>query len=170
MASDLGKRFGSEANPIVRNVIGNWSLSGIGTWRSGWPFTVTAGNRSQLNAIGVPTFRADFVGPGNGTLENPTYKRWFDLSQFKVPGPYKLGNAGGNILDGPGTTVVDLEVSKSWYLRESMNLKFRAAAFNAPNVANLGNPWSDVDSPMGGVITGTSGAMRRMEFGLNLTF
>jgi hypothetical protein len=40
-----------------------------------------------------------------GQLDNPTIDRYFDTSAFVFPAQYTYGNAGRNILIGPGVTI-----------------------------------------------------------------
>ena len=50
------------------------------------------------------------------------------------------GNAGRNILIGPGLTNLDFSVFKNNYIREKYNVQFRAEFFNILNHPNWGNP------------------------------
>ena len=83
------------------------------------------------------------------------------------------GNAPRNLLDGPGYKVVDLAVSRDFNLGERFKLRFRAEGTNIFNIVNLGQPGATVPSGATsatfGVIT-SAAAMRRMQFGLRLTF
>ena len=163
------KAFMSNAKGVTRQLVEGWSIGSMTSLRSGWPINVTVDNTSHLNARGVGSWRADRVGPGKA--DHPTVQQWLKLSDFTMPADYTFGNSGGYILDGPGTIVSDIELSKSWYLREATKLKFRVSGFNALNIHGLGNPWSaSIDNPTFGQITSSSGTMRRVEFGLNLSF
>ena len=45
----------------------------------------------------------------NPNLESgKTPERWFDTGAFVMPGPFAFGNAGRNILDGPGYQNINL--------------------------------------------------------------
>jgi hypothetical protein len=35
-------------------------------------------------------------------LDNPTPERWFNTAAFQFSTPFTFGNAGRNVLDGPG--------------------------------------------------------------------
>ena len=84
---------------------GDWQLTGLMLARSGYPFTVFQSQNplSTLSTI-VPgqLYRPDRIG--SGRLENPTVDRWFDTAAFKAPTEptATFGNAGRNILRGPG--------------------------------------------------------------------
>jgi hypothetical protein len=70
---------------------------------------------------------------GSGEVANQTIDHWFDTSSasFVSPSNYAYGNSGRNILTGPGTTVFDLSVFKTFNLgnSESRRLQFRCRSF-----------------------------------------
>ena len=81
---------------------GGWQTSGILYIRSGIPVTITqTQNLSSTSTINQN--RPNRIG--DGALDNPTIDRWFDAAAFVPPadttGTY--GDAGRNILRGPGT-------------------------------------------------------------------
>jgi hypothetical protein len=62
---------------------------------------------------------------------------------FYLTCPNLRGNAGRNILIGPGVTDFDFSVFKNNYIRrisEDFNVQFRAEFFNILNHANFGPP------------------------------
>lgn len=162
------------SNAIVRNILNGWSISPIIKLRSGLPFTVTNGN-VDANLDGVATDRAQLIG--DPKIANPTAAQWFNTAAFVqnkiVTGVAVDGNSPRNLLDGPGYRVVDLALSRDFHLNERFKLRFRAEATNAFNMVSLGQPGAAVPtgatSATFGVIT-TANAMRRMQFGLRLTF
>lgn len=161
-------------NAIARNILNGWSISPIIKIRSGQPFTVTNGN-VDANLDGNTNDRAQLVGDPH--LDHPTAEQWFNTAAFVqnkiVTGVATNGNSPRNLLDGPSYYVVDLAISRDFKLSERLNLKFRAEGTNAFNIVNLGQPGSTVPSGATsatfGVITSAS-AMRRLQFGLRLTF
>jgi len=89
------------------------------------------------------------------------------------------GNVGRNVLRGPSQRNMDLSVMKSFRVRESKNLDFRADFFNAANNASKSNPISDISAskidPATGVvidpgnfgrILGSDSSPRIIQFGL----
>ena len=108
---------------------------------------------------------------GTGAVSNPNRDRWFNINDFPVPPLYAIGNAGRNILRGPGISNQDLSMLKNFHFTERMYLQFRAEYFNAFNLTNLSNPNTSVDLPaVGGRIFGTSTAARIGQFALKLYF
>jgi len=93
------------------------------------------------------------------------------------------GNAGRNILIGPGTTEVDFSVFKNNYIRkisENFNVQFRAEMFNVLNHANFAPPVTpdntDVFDATGtstgvaGLLTRTSTTAREIQFAIKVIF
>jgi hypothetical protein len=93
------------------------------------------------------------------------------------------GNAGRNILIGPGTTEVDFSVFKNNYIRkisENFNVQFRAEMFNVLNHANFAPPvtpdntdiFDATGAPTGvaGVLTRTSTTAREIQFAIKVIF
>jgi hypothetical protein len=143
-----------------------WQLSGSGTMYSGQPFTPRVQNAS-LN-LGDAN-RPDRVA--SGQLPDPGPDAWFDLSAFPpVPrGSYRFGNAGRNILDGPGQINLNLAVVRNFRVRERGNLQFRWEAFNATNHTNFRLPVNNLSLANAGTITGANSS-RSMQFGLRCQF
>lgn len=148
-------------------VLGGWALSGITTLSSGLPFTL------NLNFDNANTGNVNWPNRiSSGFLDNPTPDRWFDTSAFVFPAQYVQGNAGRNILTGPGTVSTDLSVQRNFALpiREGSRLEFRAEAFNLFNTPQLGQPGVTLGNNTFGVITETARPNRQLQFGLKLLF
>ena len=70
---------------------------------------------------------------GSGHLANPNINMWFNVSDFEDPTCNCFGNAGKNILEGPGEKSADLSIRKIFNLSERFRLEFRTEFFNAFN-------------------------------------
>ena len=159
---------------IVRSILNGWSISPIIKLRSGLPFTITNGN-VDANLDGNTNDRAQLIG--NPHIDHPTPQQWFNTAAFVqnkvVTGVATDGNSPRNLLDGPGYRVVDLAISRDFNLSERFRLRFRGEATNVFNMVNLGQPGAAVPSGATsttfGVIT-SANSMRKMQFGLRLTF
>ncbi|WP_157898936.1 TonB-dependent receptor [Luteitalea pratensis] len=128
---------------------GGWQTSGILYLRSGLPFTVTQTQGVQSTGTGNrPNRLAD------GAIDNPTIERWFDTSAFVAPadvtGTY--GDAGRNILRGPGQFNIDFSVIKSTRIGR-VNTEFRVEAFNLLNHPQFAQPNGTLGNPLFGQIT-----------------
>ena len=128
---------------ILNGLIGDWQLGGVTTFQSGSPFTVTGG-------AGRPNRICD------GTLQNPTVEKWFDPACFPLPEPVEdpvfggvfipFGNAGPNILAGPGIANFDLSLFKKFPISEKRWFELRIEFFNAFNHPQFLNPSSRVNT------------------------
>ena len=162
------------SNAFARNIINGWSISPIIKLRSGLPFTITNGN-VDANLDGVASDRAQLIGDPH--IANPTATQWFNTAAFTqnkiVTGVATDGNSPRNLLEAPGFRVVDLALSRDFRFGERFKLRFRAEGTNAFNMVSLGQPGSAVPtgatSATFGVIT-TANSMRKLQFGLRLTF
>ena len=167
--------FNNNDNAVLRHVLNGWSFSPIIKIRSGLPFTVTNGN-VDANLDGSTNDRAQLVGDPH--LDHPTAQQWFNTAAFAqnkvITGVATDGNSARNLLYGPGYKTVDLAISRDFSLTERVKLRFRAEATNAFNHPNLGQPGASVPaagttSSSFGVIS-SAGPMRKMQFGLRLSF
>jgi len=162
------------SNGFARHLLNGWSISPIIKVRSGLPFSITNGN-VDANLDGSTNDRAQLVG--NPDIGNRTAAMWFNTAAFVqnkvVTGVATDGNSPRNLLDGPSYKVVDLALSRDFRLSERIGLRFRVDGTNAFNMVNLGQPGNSVPSGTTsttfGVIT-SAAAMRKLQFGLRLTF
>jgi hypothetical protein len=148
-------------------VLGGWVLSGITTTSSGLPYTLT------LNFDNANTGNTNWPNRlSRGTVDNPSVDRWFDTAAFSFPAQYTVGNAGRNILTGPGVVSTDLSLQRNFRIPigESSRAEFRAEAFNIFNTPQLGQPNATLGVPAFGTIGGTARANRQMQLGLRIVF
>ncbi len=161
-----GKKY-MNGTGASKYLFGGWQLSGIETFESGLPFSPGMGDTSTLNSD-CCSLRPDIIGsPG---VSDPNRNLWFNPAAFAAPGQYLFGNAGRNILRGPGLYRVDLSLMKSFQVRERGRLEIQAEAFNAFNHTNLTNPNSTIDSSTAGQIFGISDIMRRYQLSATIRF
>jgi hypothetical protein len=151
-------------------MLSNWQLGTVLTFQDGTP----------LNPV---YFSADFANTGTPNRPNvvpgqsvslPASQRsvaeYFNINAFSDPAPYTLGNAGRNIIQGPGNEVVDLSIQRRFPLSDRMNLNFRGEFYNSFNHPNFGIPLPYPDfTGLFGRIFGV-GAPRRIQFALRLEF
>ena len=129
---------------------GGWQLNGILYLRSGLPFTVTQTQNVLSTGTGNRPNRTC-----SGRLENPTIDRWFDTTCFTPPadttGTY--GDAGRNILRGPGQFNIDVSLIKRTRIGR-FNTEFRVEAFNVLNHPQFApRPNSQIGNSQVGTIT-----------------
>ena len=116
-------------------ILGDWTLSGIYTARTGLPFTVVQGsNNVGINMTGLP----NRVGDGEGAK---TVDSWYDVTAFAAVPSGTFGNSGRNILRGPGWQAGDLSLQRRLRLAgERVGATLRWDVFNVYNHVNLGLP------------------------------
>ncbi len=160
-----GRKFMSDANPVVNALLGGWQFSGIYKLASGSPLSIGVPGATLGNGRGT---RADLSGdPG---ISNPSTAAWFNTDAFSAPGAFTFGNSAQGVLDGPGSHVIDTGLMKNFYFMEGKYVQLRWEMFNMPNHVNLNNPGTSFGQPgRTGVIT-SSGDARVMQFGLKLVY
>jgi len=135
---------------FVGGALGGWELGGIFSASDGVPFTpLLAGDPVGLNSQDPSDYPDRLSGPGCGSLINPgNVTNYIKLQCFTVAPavvfngvPYvRYGNAGRNILSGPGLVNLDFSVIKNTHvprISETFNVQFRAELFNILNRSNF---------------------------------
>ena len=163
-----GQKFLNHGGPMDL-AFGGWHLGGIITFRSGFPFSPETGNGDPTNTGSQGLLRTDRIGSGH--VANPSPSLWFNINDFPVPVGH-FGDAGKNILEGPGEKSVDLSARKIFSITERVRLEFRAEFFNAFNHAVFSQPDPFVTDGPGtaAVITSTVIPQRQIQFALKLEF
>jgi hypothetical protein len=154
-------------------LLSGWQSFGILTFQSGRPFTVAllsdidnSGTGRSILGFGAND-RPNVVG--NPQLANRSPERWFNTSAFAFAAPGRFGNAGRNILDGPGYQNVNVSLLKNTSLSETINLQLRAEFFNLFNHPNFNLPDNFLGSPTFGRITSARDP-RHVQLGVKLLF
>ena len=149
---------------IASQILGGWLLSGIYSTRSGRAFTVTQGNNNVgADQTGMPNLTGDPKGA-------QTVAQWFNPAAFTQVLSGTFGNAGRNILRGPGWATVDLSIQRRISVTNRANVTIRADIFNVFNRANFGLPASNIAGANAGVISALAGDPRVMQFSLRVGF
>jgi hypothetical protein len=136
------------------------------TLQSGRPFT------PQYSAGDFTTQRPDLV---SDPMASVPAGLWFNPNAFARPvampaSPTLYGNAGRNILVGPGYQDVDLAVTRAVRLAGEVRLQFRLEAFNVLNHPNFNVPVFLLDNSNVGQLTSAQGNSRQLQFGARLVF
>jgi hypothetical protein len=157
----------SGLSAVSRAILGGWQLSGVFAAQTGSPFSVLM-PCATINAQGT-NCRPNVVGSGQLPSDQRSITEWFDTSAFVTPSPQAYGDAGRNILRGPGSSNMDLGLSRSFQWAETRRLQIRSEFFNALNHTNFGLPVHSTDSPALGTITSAAPA-RVIQLGARLEF
>jgi Carboxypeptidase regulatory-like domain/TonB dependent receptor len=135
-----GKAFGKNAGGFLNQIIGNWQVAGITTASTGNYFTITdaATNVSTTDGggtVGNVEVRPNLVGNPNGKpcVPGTLFNTCAFVDNRTV---FTFGNAGRNIVRGPGFQNWDISFFKTFPVHEQMRFEFRAEFFNVWNHLN----------------------------------
>ncbi len=149
------KHFGSSAPGWEKQILGGWQLTGISVVTSGVPIDLTytaSTNQVVSTTSSVYSLRPNLAGPISNvygqtlTKTDSSLKGFFNPSAVAAPaGTQLFGDAGRNVLRGPGFGQFDLAAHKRFTLpQERYSMEFRLEAFNVLNATNYISPTANV--------------------------
>jgi hypothetical protein len=156
--------------PVLTPALKNWQLSGNFTFQDGTPLNPVYFATDFANS-GTPNRPNVVLGQSvNLPASQRSVNRFFNTAAFSNPAPFTFGDAGRDILPGPGNAVVDFALHRRFPIVEGKTIEFRAETFNALNHPNFGIPipYPDFASIFGKSVS--SGPPRRMQFALRFDF
>jgi hypothetical protein len=156
--------------------VGGWRVSGIWHYATGRYLTPTF-----TSSGGLSNSRPDVVYGGHANLpaDQRTPQRWFNPAAFAVvpaidpiTGEARFGNAGRNIIIGPGVNAVDGNVAKVFPLgKERKALTLRVEAFNLMNHPNYSAPSVNISNTSTvATISGVLRPSRQVQFAARFDF
>ncbi len=131
----------------IRGPLGGWETTGIWSWHSGTPFSITSGQDRSFS--GVRLDRADLAGNPFLSGDRPTnavINQYFDTSAFALNAPGTFGTAPRNVLRGPSYFNVDWSLQKSFAVTERAHVQLRGDFFNLFNNVHFNTPGTNVSS------------------------
>jgi hypothetical protein len=151
------------------SVFGNWQLNGTVQFASGTPFTARVLGNIQDVARGTNgTLRANYNG-GPIDLSDPTALLFFNTAGFSIPAPGTFGNAGRNTIIGPGTSVMNMGVTRNFNWGQTRGLSIQMLASNLLNDVQFASIDTNINSPTFGRVTAFR-PMRRLQIQTRLRF
>jgi hypothetical protein len=134
-----GRTFAKNSSGVVNKIIGDWQMTGVFSAATGNYYTATDINDVSGGdcggTVGYYCSRPNLVGNPNakpcmpGTLFNTcAFADNTNLGTF--------GNAGRNIIEGPGYKTWDTSLVKQFAISEQKHFEFRAEFFNVLNHVN----------------------------------
>ncbi len=159
---------GRSLKSLAGVVAGGWSVGGVITLASGFPFNVVqSGDTWNADALWPRPNAVPGVSP---LLDNRTPTRWFNTDAFTRSTTY--GTSPRNPVVGPGLHTFDLSASKAFKMpyREGHQLLFRAELFNTFNTPQFNNPGGSLGTGTFGRVTGTSADNRQIQLALKYAF
>lgn len=125
-----GRAFAAHTPGWLDAIIGGWSHLGIWSLHTGNYFTPVLS--VDYSNSGAPQERPDLICNPNHNAPHTT-AQWVNNSCFALPAQGTFGNAGRNILLGPGYFNTNLSLMKDFHFSEARYLQFRAEFFNTFN-------------------------------------
>jgi len=157
-----------------------WSVSGITTFATGLPVTLSEGDDNALIGATIPFDTPQIVGTGkilnntnprhqsfdqNGNVVNP----YFNTALFTNTSVGQIGNSNRRFFHGPGLNNWDMGLLKDTKISESKSLEFRFEAFNTFNHAQFSNPDGNINGAFGAIFS-TNHDARVMQAALKFQF
>lgn len=161
--------FQRSSNVAERYTLGGWQLNGVAALQSGEPINVLiAGDVANIGQTGSQ--RPNLIAPASASCGSGHLTGCITAAAFAEPAPYTFGDAGRNILTGPGLADFDFSLFKNFTMRERATLQFRAEFFNFFNTPQFSNPAATFGTASFGNVTSTVHDQREIQFGLKFLF
>ncbi|HUQ91367.1 MAG TPA: hypothetical protein VM120_06785 [Bryobacteraceae bacterium] len=151
-----GRKWMTNGNAVVTRVLGNWQLAAIQTVETGAPLTFTHNGRlpGTVTNVYLPGALRPDMAPGktyddiklewnrHGPCRHTVAcaEPWANINAFAIPASYTAGNAGRNIINGPGalwhqfgfTKKIPVTERIRGMLRVELTAPFKYPFFSAP--------------------------------------
>ena len=167
-----GRRYGNSMSGAANAILGGWGINGVTTIQTGFPLGVTA-SQNLSNSFGGGQF-PDNNGQSAALTGDPQTRlnRYFNTDVFSQPEAFTFGNSGRILPDvrGPGLNQWSFALFKRTNVTEGVGIEFRTEFFNLFNTQLFRHPGTALGTPQFGVITGTRGNPRLVQFGLRVRF
>jgi hypothetical protein len=175
-----GHRFDS-GNKVVNSAIGHWQISGLFTFSSGAPLSITGTctGGGIIDASCYPNYNPSFsgsvwqngsVGSGGANVSSTAY---LNKAAFVDAPVYTEGNIARSAplgLFAPHNADLDLSVRREFPIHERVRVAFQADAFNVNNAVHFAAPGTGIDSATFGVFSAMANQPRKLQFSARVTF
>ena len=183
-----GKHFLGNADGVVNSLVSGWNASGINVFQSGFPLAIIAAPTALSGAYGGGTPRPNFVPGCNQKLGigyvQAAQQSVSNINKACFVTPTTVATAQGilagsllgdqprtsGILRTQGTDNWDFSVGKTTPIHESINLVFRAEAFNVFNRVQFGDPGLQFGAATFGVPLSQANLPRSFQFSLRVNY
>jgi outer membrane receptor protein involved in Fe transport len=162
-----GRRYAGDIPRAADLLVGGWQLNTDIFVQSGPVYTVFENGR-RADIIGDPT--PTDAQRARGIQLNPAAFRAPVTPVFSTdPTGPKFGNLGRNVFRGERQEFVNASLFKNFHFTETVNLQFRAQAYNLFNHVNAFRPDNRLEQSTFG-IDNSEQRRRQLEFGMRLIF
>src|SRR6266567_2508787 len=143
-----GKKIASSAGRVAELAVGGWELTGIATFQTGFPYSVSSNDIGSVQATVAP--RPNKVAGCNPTAHLTGQFQRLNIACFTQQLPGTFGNTTRNFLRQPGINNWDMGFAKNFHFTESLNFKLTVDTFNTFNHHQYAGD-------VGGLVVGGSG-------------
>ena len=151
-------------------LLDGWQVSANFTANSGRPYSIIVRGAANDIASGLNgALRADYDGSPT-TIDNPGIDKWFNTDAFSVPNPGSFGSSPRNIVFGPGSRMLNANISRAVQMGGNRSVNIQVSLNNILDLASLGGIDTNVNSPTFGQVTSYSGSPRSANLRLNFRF
>jgi hypothetical protein len=155
---------------------GGWSVSGITTFATGLPVSLSEPDDNSLTGTynsEAPIDLPQYVPSNGGSLLQDTNPRhgnaYFNTNLFEPEPLGTIGDAKRRFFSGPGINNWDMALLKNTKFTESKSLELRFEAFNTWNHTQFGNPGGTFGAGNFGFVQGAASA-RVLQVGAKFHF
>jgi len=176
-----GRRL-NPGNVVARTLISDWTISGIASYSSGAPLSITGSNCTSGNILGscFPNYNPSYSGDvringnyGDGSVLGASPTTYLAKAAFTTPAAYTAGNVARAAplgLYAPRTMGLDVSLRREFKIHERVKLAFQTDAFNVTNSVFFGAPAANVDSANFGTLTTQANQPRKLQISARLSF
>lgn len=167
----FGENHRLASRGALSHILDGWQWSGSATVGSGFYFTPNVRGGSVDISRGVSgSQRANYVAGQAISLSKPTSLEWFNTEAFCYapgspacvnPSGSLFGDAGRNIIEGPGQFSLNMALSRTMQIKETRALELRVQATNVFNNVVFSAINTTVNSQTFGEVTSV-GSMRKL--------
>jgi hypothetical protein len=173
-----GQRWNS-GNRFLSALMSHWQFSGIFTFSTGAPLTITGTciGGGIINAVCYPNYAPGFTGsvwqngePGTGNITTTAY---LNKAAFVDPPAYTAGNIARSAplgLFAPHVADFDLSVRREFRIVERVRLAIQADAFNLNNAVHFAAPGTNIDAASFGIVSSMANQPRKLQLSARIAF
>lgn len=182
-----GKRFLGNVGNAVNAAVSGWNVSGINAFQSGFPLALIGSPTPLSAAFGGGTPRPNVIAgcsqkvaigvvaaaqQQKSTINTACFSSAVPVAGTTAIAANYLGNQPrtSGLLRTQGVDNWDFSVGKTTPIHESINLVFRAEAFNVTNRVQFGDPGLTFGSSTFGVLTTQANQPRSFQFSLRANY
>ena len=154
---------------VWRTLLRDWRFATTFTWQSGTPYTPrVTGAVADVARGSNGTLRANYNGRPI-SLGDATVDRFFNTSAFTVPPAGTFGTASRNMIIGPGSKLLNAQISRDLRLGANRVVTAQLNGNNLLNLVNYGSIDTVVNSPTFGQVLSVR-PMRSMTVNVRVRF